>query len=304
MDIGKKIKEIRTEKLMTQSQLAGDEITRNMLSRIENGAALPSLGTVMYLAKRLGVPAGVLLSDDDCEYNFKKDSLIKKIKDSFAACEYALCLDMCIEGASDADDEIYYIATLCSVRLAEENMIEGELYEARTLLERAIEFSEKTIYDTVCARAQAYVLLDFLRSLSPMLDLDTSDIEGSEARMRNLSCASPLCRYINMLLETDRGDYDRVDGYLAEERDCDDRYSQLYVGHIEARLKMKDGEYLTARDSLRSILDLDDMALKLMIYIISKDIEICCRETGDYKGAYEFSETKLGLIESMLRGGL
>lgn len=47
MDIGKKIREIRTEKLMTQSQLAGDEITRNMLSRIENGAALPSLGTVM-----------------------------------------------------------------------------------------------------------------------------------------------------------------------------------------------------------------------------------------------------------------
>ena len=96
MDIGKKIKEIRVGKMMTQSQLAGDEITRNMLSRIENGAALPSLGTVIYLAKRLGVPAGVLLSDDDGEYNFKKNSLIKKIKYFYQEKEYELCLDMCI----------------------------------------------------------------------------------------------------------------------------------------------------------------------------------------------------------------
>ena len=50
MDIGKKIKELRSAKLMTQTELAGHEITRNMLSRIENGAALPSIGTVIYLA--------------------------------------------------------------------------------------------------------------------------------------------------------------------------------------------------------------------------------------------------------------
>ena len=48
MDIGKKIKKLRNEKLITQSELVGNEITRNMLSRIENGAALPSLGTVVY----------------------------------------------------------------------------------------------------------------------------------------------------------------------------------------------------------------------------------------------------------------
>ena len=43
MNIGKKIKKLRTSKLMTQSELAGSEITRNMLSRIENDAASPSL---------------------------------------------------------------------------------------------------------------------------------------------------------------------------------------------------------------------------------------------------------------------
>jgi len=30
------------------------------------------------------------------------------------------------------------------------------------------------------------------------------------------------------------------------------------------------------------------------------DIEICCRETDDYKGAYEFSQNKLEILEHML----
>ena len=46
MKIGEKIKKLRTAKLMTQSDLVGNEITRNMLSRIENGAANPSLETI------------------------------------------------------------------------------------------------------------------------------------------------------------------------------------------------------------------------------------------------------------------
>ena len=39
MNIGDKIKKIRKEKKITQSALAGQRITRNMLSAIENGTA-------------------------------------------------------------------------------------------------------------------------------------------------------------------------------------------------------------------------------------------------------------------------
>ena len=39
MEIGEKIKRLRSAKLMTQAELAGDHITRNMLSCIENGVA-------------------------------------------------------------------------------------------------------------------------------------------------------------------------------------------------------------------------------------------------------------------------
>jgi transcriptional regulator with XRE-family HTH domain len=50
--------------MMTQQELAGEYITRNMLSRIENGFALPSIPTLLYLAEKLGVPAGYLLADE------------------------------------------------------------------------------------------------------------------------------------------------------------------------------------------------------------------------------------------------
>ena len=80
MNIGNKIRSLRVEKLMTQSELAGNEITRNMLSQIENGIALPSLTTVIYLANRLGVSAGFLLADEKDDFMYKKLNTMKNIK--------------------------------------------------------------------------------------------------------------------------------------------------------------------------------------------------------------------------------
>ena len=53
MTIGEKIKILRAERAMTQSELAGDHITRNMLSLIESGSAQPSLATILYLASKM-----------------------------------------------------------------------------------------------------------------------------------------------------------------------------------------------------------------------------------------------------------
>ena len=42
MTLGQKIREARQSKGMTQKELVGDYITRNMLSKIENDSAIPS----------------------------------------------------------------------------------------------------------------------------------------------------------------------------------------------------------------------------------------------------------------------
>ena len=65
MLLGEKIKLARLAKKITQSQLAGDKVTRNMISRIETGTANPSLDTIKYLAQRLSLPVSYLLSEDD-----------------------------------------------------------------------------------------------------------------------------------------------------------------------------------------------------------------------------------------------
>ena len=109
MDIGKKIKKLRTEKLMTQAELTGGEITRNMLSRIENGAALPSLGTVVYLASKLGVPAGYLLSEGEEEFIYHKTSVMKNIRRAYTDKNFELCRDMCMSEFEKFDDELELI---------------------------------------------------------------------------------------------------------------------------------------------------------------------------------------------------
>lgn len=64
MDLGIKLKQARLEAGLSQRQLCGDEITRNMLSQIENGSARPSMATLSYLAARLGKPVSFFLDED------------------------------------------------------------------------------------------------------------------------------------------------------------------------------------------------------------------------------------------------
>ena len=65
MNLGEKIKAARLERHMTQKDVVGDYITRNMLSKIENGSATPSVKTLEYLAGVLGLPAGYFMNDSN-----------------------------------------------------------------------------------------------------------------------------------------------------------------------------------------------------------------------------------------------
>lgn len=63
MTLGEKIKQARLEAGLSQRQLCGEEVTRNMLSQIENGSARPSMGTLSYFAARLGKPISYFLEE-------------------------------------------------------------------------------------------------------------------------------------------------------------------------------------------------------------------------------------------------
>ena len=64
MELGQRIRSARVEAGLSQRQLCGETITRNMLSQIENGQALPSLPTLEMLSQRLGKPMGYFFGED------------------------------------------------------------------------------------------------------------------------------------------------------------------------------------------------------------------------------------------------
>ncbi|MEK4499433.1 helix-turn-helix transcriptional regulator [Bacillus sp. FSL R12-0069] len=63
--LGEKIKALRKEKKLTQTALAGSELTKSMLSQIENGKATPSMKTLQYIAEKLECETSFLLEEDD-----------------------------------------------------------------------------------------------------------------------------------------------------------------------------------------------------------------------------------------------
>lgn len=61
--LGQRIKDLRKNLKMTQTDLTGSEMTKSMLSQIENNLAMPSMKNLQYLASRLGKPASYFLED-------------------------------------------------------------------------------------------------------------------------------------------------------------------------------------------------------------------------------------------------
>ncbi|MDO5400537.1 MAG: helix-turn-helix domain-containing protein [Eubacteriales bacterium] len=64
MDLGQRLRQARLEAGLSQRQLCGGRITRNMLSQIENGTAQPSMATLQFLAAGLGKPVGFFLQEE------------------------------------------------------------------------------------------------------------------------------------------------------------------------------------------------------------------------------------------------
>ena len=83
MTLGERIKSLRKSQKLTLATLAGDEITKGMLSLIENDKSKPSMETLQHLAKRLDVSIGYLTQEGDEEWT-RKVLQHKDFKSSFS----------------------------------------------------------------------------------------------------------------------------------------------------------------------------------------------------------------------------
>ena len=299
MDIGKKIKRLRTEKLMTQSELTGGEITRNMLSQIENGSATPSLGTVIYLASKLGVPAGYLLSEGEEEFIYHKSSVIKNIRRAYTDRNFEICRDMCLTEFDKFDDELELILTDCCIGVAEESIRMGQLRKACIFLDEAVIHSRNTMFDTTMQKNSISIMFGLLKEISPALDSNETDTYISEDLYHPSIFGSIFCKYITVILDIERYRLFIDDLEKHPEIKLTDE-ERLFLKHLKAKKQIHDGDFKAALSSLRAVIDADTVPQRLLLYMACADMEICCRETNDYRGAYEFSQNKLDLLEHML----
>ena len=141
MTIGQRLKEARLAVGLSQRQLCGDTITRNMLSQIENGVARPSMDTLQTLAKRLGKPISYFLEEQS------------------------------------RDGEEHLIKALQYLELAEQAVAQGRLPYAASLLEDCAAAGKQTPYFLPVLERRRLVLLakarleaaeEILAALPPM----------------------------------------------------------------------------------------------------------------------------------------
>ena len=137
MELGEKIRQARQELGLSQRQLCGDVITRNMLSQIENGSANPSMATLQYLAAQLGKPVSYFLQEETVLS--PNPALLQQTRQAYSQRQYRTALDMAgLYQGPDAlfDEEWYYLQALCALALAEQLCAQGDYAGAEPLLEQ------------------------------------------------------------------------------------------------------------------------------------------------------------------------
>ena len=126
MELGEKLRLARLEAGLSQRALCGDEITRNMLSRIENGAARPSMKTLRFLAARLGKPVSYFLEEDTvCSPNQESMTAARRLFDGedYAGAMQALAQYRAPDEIYDREKQLLEI--LVRLHLAEEAISGG-----------------------------------------------------------------------------------------------------------------------------------------------------------------------------------
>jgi len=142
MELGEKLRLARQEAGLSQRQLCGDTITRNMLSQIEHGAARPSMDTLRILAHRLGKPVSWFLEEDVVVS--PNQERMARAREAHRLGEIAAARQQ-LAAFQQPDEtlewEWRYLSGITALHAAQEAAADGKPLLARQLLEDAARFS-------------------------------------------------------------------------------------------------------------------------------------------------------------------
>lgn len=138
MTLGQRIRQARLEAGLSQRQLAGDTVTRNMLSQIEHDTAHPSMDTLRAFADRLGKSISFFL--DENAVTSPNQDIMARARTLYSEGSPADAVNQLSEYRKPDptfDREKDLLLKLCLLDMAEAAVAEGRLPYAAQLLDQA-----------------------------------------------------------------------------------------------------------------------------------------------------------------------
>ena len=281
MSLGERLRQARLEKGLSQTQVAGETITRNMLSQLEHDQASPSVRTLEYLASVLGVRVSWLLEEQPAGADQKTD----EARALFEAGQYSECLAL-LQQAPQLSPEGGLLLCRSALQDAAQALKLGNPCAAAQSAKLAL--SAESIYIGAQERLSAYLLLascamareEPAESWMELVQAQSRELGFEEHRHllaaryhllgdRLQDAERELWSAGSFSPET-KGEYLLLRGWL----------SVLKERYQDAILYLRQAE----EDSLSGILQ------KLDLYRL---LEISYREQEDYKMAYHYASLRL-----------
>lgn len=145
MTMGERIRQARQEAGLSQRELAGEMMTRNMLSALEHDGANPSVASLKYLAQKLCKPIGYFFGEEPPRVAEAEEMALAR--ETYGREDWQGCLKA-LEGLSGPDfrAEQELLRAMSALFLAEQAAEEGRMPYARELLRQARETGAKCPY--------------------------------------------------------------------------------------------------------------------------------------------------------------
>lgn len=175
MELGEKLRQARIEAGLSQRQLCGEEITRNMLSQIEHGTAKPSMKTLQYLASRLGKSISYFL--EETAVVSPNQQVMESARALYDAKDFAAAVQVLAEYREPDpvyDREKQLLWVLLHLELAEQAIRQNRDIFARELLKKA---ELPTVYCSEALQRRRLLLLGRIRGERVSAQLPSLDAE-------------------------------------------------------------------------------------------------------------------------------
>ena len=273
--LGEKIKKRRKELAITQSALAAGKITRNMLSLIENGAAMPSYDTALYLAEALDLPLPYLFSDDLNLFFYEKSERIDNIKKLFTEKKYTACMTA-LDALSGHDDETDFIYAKSAFEQGKRFVFQGSLISASKYFTISQDKCKSTVYDTSDIECFIPLYEAIITNIgAPLLEFD------EEHFLESYKTSADFEFYKYIVQDS---------AYQFE--------NKVYAKHLAAKAYLKQRDYYAAIPLLLEIEETKSSkdSNATVLFGVYTDLQLAYKQVGNFESAYRYSSKLISLM--------